>query len=99
MKGFVLDPFAEEDLKEAAHHYEAQVSGLGDDFLDEVFALIERLVSFPESDSRKTKTVRVARVRRFPYDVLYKIEKDLDRVFVLAIGDQRRKPGWWKTRL
>jgi toxin ParE1/3/4 len=99
MNGFVLDPLAEEDLKEAANHYEAQVSGLGDDFLDEVFALIDRLVSFPESGSRKTKVVRVARVRRFPYDVLYKIDTDLDRIFVLAISDQRRKPGLWKKRL
>lgn len=99
MRGFVLDPLAEEDLKEAANHYETQVTGLGDDFLDEVFAVIQRLIAFPESGSRKTKIVRVARVRRFPYDVLYKIEKDLDRIFVLAISDQRRKPGWWKKRL
>ncbi len=99
MKGFVLDPLAEEDLKEAATYYEAKVSGLGDDFLDEVFALIERLVAFPESGSRKTKIVRVARVRRFPYDVIYKIDKELDQIFVLAISDQRRKPGLWKKRL
>jgi len=66
MKGFVLDPLAEEDLTEAANYYESQVSGLGEDFLDEVFTLIDRLVSFPESGSRKTKIVRVARVRRFP---------------------------------
>lgn len=97
MRSFVLDPLAEEDLKEAASHYEDEVIGLGDDFLDRVYALIERLLVYPESGFLQTKNVRVARVSRFPYDVYYKV--DPDRIFVLAIMHQSREPGLWKKRL
>jgi len=99
MREFVLDPLEEEDLKEAASRYEAEVSGLGDDFTDEVYAVGERLVAFPESGSLKTKNVRVARVRRFPYDVFYTFEAGRDRIFILAISHQHRRPGLWKKRL
>jgi plasmid stabilization system protein ParE len=97
MMGFILDPLAEEDLKDAARHYEDEASGLGDDFFDRVYALIERLTVYPESGFLQTKSVRVARVQRFPYDVFYKIEHD--RIFVLAVLHQRRKPGLWQSRL
>jgi plasmid stabilization system protein ParE len=99
MREFVLDPRAEEDLKEAASYYESQTQSLGDDFIDKVHALCERLVVFPQSGSLKTKNVRVARVHRFPYDVFYAVEASRDRIFVLAISHQHRKPGLWKSRL
>ncbi|HKH45034.1 MAG TPA: type II toxin-antitoxin system RelE/ParE family toxin [Thermoanaerobaculia bacterium] len=97
MMGFVLDPLAEEDLKDAARHYEEEVRGLGDDFLGRVYALIERLTIYPQSGLLQTKNVRVARVSRFPYDVYYKVEPD--SIFVLAVMHQSRKPGLWKKRL
>jgi hypothetical protein len=57
------------------------------------------LLIFPESGLRKTKIVRVARVKRFPYDIFYTVEHERDRLFVLAISHQHRKPGLWKKRL
>jgi hypothetical protein len=37
------------EIREAATFYEGKVSGLGVDFLDEVDAAIERILSFPEA--------------------------------------------------
>jgi plasmid stabilization system protein ParE len=97
MMGFILDPLAEEDLKDAARHYEDEVSGLGEEFLDRVYDVIERLTVFPQSGFLQTDNVRVARVSRFPYDVHYTIEPDC--IFVLAVMHQSRMPGIWKKRL
>jgi len=97
MMGFVLDPLAEEDLKDAARHYENEVNGLGADFLDRVYAAIERLTVYPQSGFLQTDNIRIARISRFPYDVHYRIEPD--RIFVLAVMHQSRKPGLWKRRL
>lgn len=82
---------------DAARHYEDEASGLGDDFFDQVYALIERLTVHPESGYLQTKNVRVARVTRFPYDVFYKVEPD--QIFILAVLHQKRRPGLWKNRL
>lgn len=49
---FLTPAFAE--IREAAEFYENRVSGLGADFLDEVDAAIERILSFPEAWGKNT---------------------------------------------
>jgi plasmid stabilization system protein ParE len=99
VKGVAFHALAGGDLDEAFEHYESQVPNLGNRFIRAVYALLERLVVYPESGSAVTHTVRVARVSGFPYDVFYRIEVDRDRIFVIKISHQRRKPGLWKRRL
>jgi hypothetical protein len=41
--------------------------------------------------------VRAMAVTRFPYHVIY-LEVS-DRIRILAVAHDRRKPGYWKTRL
>jgi len=85
------------DLFESARHYDREVKGLGEDFIDQVTMLLRRLTQFPRLGTPVSRKVRVARVRRFPYDIIYTVEPD--HIFVLAIGHQHRRPGWWKKRL
>jgi plasmid stabilization system protein ParE len=99
VKGVAFHALAGGDLDEAFEHYEGKVHGLGDRFVRAVYSLLERLVVYPESGPPVTSAVRVARVPGFPYDVFYRIEADRDRVFVIKISHQRRKPGLWKRRL
>ena len=94
MKSFELQPRADRELSKSAGYYEEQVPGLGDRFLDDFMALMRRLVDHPRSGSIVEDEIRVARFRRFPYDVYYQIEET--RLVVLAITDQRREPGSWK---
>lgn len=94
MKSFELQPRADRELNESAGYYEGQVPGLGDRFLDDFMALMRRLLDHPRSGVVVEEEIRVARFRRFPYDVYYQIEET--RLVVLAIADQRREPGSWK---
>lgn len=96
MRGFRLHLLAQEDLQEAAGFYERERQGLGSRFLVEVERVIERLLLHPESAPRVSRHLRMARVGTFPYNVLYRIEDD--RIFVLAVFHQRRRPGYGRNR-
>jgi plasmid stabilization system protein ParE len=92
----IVNPEAEADLADARAWYEGQRAGLGDVFLDrvdEVFKLVQRM---PELYGKVFQDLRVARVRRFPYLVVYRI--DDDQVTVVAIYHASRDPRGWQRR-
>jgi toxin ParE1/3/4 len=97
MKPFELHPIAIEELIESARFYEERSPGFGDKFLDKFFALMERLGNYPESGSRISKRIRVAMVSDFPYSAVYRVERD--RIYVVAVAHQSRRPGYWKGRI
>jgi len=41
--------------------------------------------------------VRLCRIRRFPFAVVYLNEED--RISIVAVADQRRRPRYWIRRL
>lgn len=88
---------AEEELQLALRFYEQRRRGLGRDFLSEVRDVVDRLLRHPEAAPAILKGVRRAGVRRFPYDVVYRIKPD--SIEVIAIMHQRRAPEYWIDRL
>jgi plasmid stabilization system protein ParE len=66
-----LRPEAEEDLAEAATWYEAQLAGLGQQFLDEVLATLANLAEMPLMHAVIYRNTRRALMRRFPFGVFY----------------------------
>lgn len=81
---------AEAELAEAATWYEAQAAGLGQEFLDEFEAVMERLMRFPDAWTRVGARHRRCLFRRFPYAVLYsRIEEEIR---VAGVIDLRRDP-------
>ena len=97
MRQLVLAAEAEDELLRSARYYEQERRGLGDDFVAEVQTLAARLLEFPELGTIVIRDVRRARVRRFPYDLVYRIHQDL--LIIIAVMHQRREPGYWKNRL
>jgi len=88
---------AEGDLAEAFDYYEAQLSGLGHEFVATVEHQLERIVENPAQYQVLHRDVRRAVVRRFPYAVFYLVDAEV--VVVLAIEHQARDPEHWKQRL
>ncbi|MCA9727760.1 MAG: type II toxin-antitoxin system RelE/ParE family toxin [Candidatus Eisenbacteria bacterium] len=94
---------AEEEVFQAAAWYQERVSGLGDDFLNEVdhwFAvLVETPFGWPRwpRGPRLTSPIRRALLRRFPFAIAYQVFED--RVFVLAVAHTSRRPLYWVTRV
>jgi toxin ParE1/3/4 len=93
---------ADAEYREAARWYERRRNGLGFEFLDAVDVTLEQIVRFPEAGAAVPSVstelrVRRAPVGRFPYHVIY---LDLhDTIRVLAVAHDRRKPGYWASRL
>jgi plasmid stabilization system protein ParE len=92
---------AEAEAAEASRWYNARRPGLGDEFLVALDEALERIELKPELGSRppgvSSGDVRRMIMRRFPYDVVY-IELP-DRVQVLAVAHERRRPGYWIDRI
>jgi len=65
----VARPQAEDDLLEAAEWYDAQRSGLGDEFTEEIFNVFDALEENPLLHCRRhpTRNIRWRYSERFPY--------------------------------
>ena len=92
----IVNPEAEADLDEARAWYETQRSGLGDELLDCVREVFNRLRRTPHLYGKVFQELRLALVRRFPYAIAYRI--DDDQITILAIYHTRRDPSGWRDR-
>jgi toxin ParE2 len=97
MKPFRLLRVAERELQEAAEFYHHQSPSLGDRLIRDFLTLVERLGYFPESGPKLSRRLRVARLKDFPYNIVYQIEPY--SIVVVAVAHQSRKPGYWKGRI
>jgi plasmid stabilization system protein ParE len=93
---------ADAEYRLAGRWYEAHREHLGLEFFDAVDETIDRILDLPRSGSSVPRIPAERPVRRmavtpFPYHVIY-LEMN-DRIRILAIAHDRRKPGYWKTRL
>jgi plasmid stabilization system protein ParE len=86
------------EAAEAAEFYESRVTGLGSDFLVELETTITRILQFPEAWSQISKDYRHCNLRRFPFTIVYTIEKS-DEIIVISIFHQSRRPLSWKDNL
>ncbi len=92
----VVHPAALAELVETAGFYEAQATGLGFDFFQEVERILRILEDNPEVASVFDPPYRRYLCRRFPFAVVYRIVGE--EVRALAVMHQRRRPGYWKSR-
>lgn len=93
---------ADAEYRLAGRWYEGRREHLGLEFFDAVDAAIGQILQFPRSGAPVPRMpvelqVRRMAVMRFPYHVIY-LETN-DHIRVLAIAHDRRKPGYWKSRL
>jgi plasmid stabilization system protein ParE len=92
---------AEAEMAEAARWYETHRAGLGAEFLDAVDGAVTRIAETPQMRSMVPRisdvAIRRMPVRRFPYHVVYL--QLPNRLQVLAIAHDRRRPGYWVGRL
>lgn len=90
-----LEP-ALNEYREAIDFYNLQSEGLGNKYAAEIDNTISILKNYPEGYSEYTKHTRKAVVNVFPYNIIYSIYKD--RIQVIAIAHQHRKPNYWLKR-
>jgi len=88
---------AEDELLTEIGYLELRVPGLGRRFYSEVQRAENFLAEFPESAREVAPDIRKYPLRKFPFSLLYSIEKD--GVFILAVAHHRRRPRYWVGRV
>lgn len=83
---------AVEEMKHAYLYYESIREGLGERFLSELRKRYSEISEHPQSygfiDSKKS--IRDIKVRHFPYQVIYEIEKN--KVVVFSVFNSHQNP-------
>jgi plasmid stabilization system protein ParE len=97
-----FEPEADAEYQQAGVWYEGRRDGLGLEFFDEVDATIRRILEFPRVGAavpRVPPDLPVCRlaVKRFPYHLVYL--ETAEELRILAVAHDRRRPGYWGTRL
>ncbi len=91
-----LHPAALRELNEGATYYDGEELGLGSAFIDEVERALQQILQFPEACPLTLGPVRKKVVSAFPYSVMYSVLDE--RVIVLAVAHQHRRPFYWRDR-
>jgi len=95
---FEVRPEAQDDIEAAALWYESQRAGLGERFVSEVDALIERIRSHPLQFPLVEPPVRRGLLHRFPY-AIYFVSAEEGGGAVLAVLHQHSDPDRWRDRV
>jgi plasmid stabilization system protein ParE len=89
MRVVVLDNVSA-DLAETWAWYEAAQEGLGTEFLEEVYRMLDHIWLHPKSGTVYKRKYRQAFLLRFPYVIMYEIEEV--QVVVYAVLHTSRHP-------
>ncbi len=83
------------EVNDAVRWYEERSLGLGDDFFAKFTAAFDLIIANPEGQALwlGSRTVRRAKLTRFPYAVLYEIHPGKVRILCLRHDKQRPSYG------
>lgn len=88
---------ARRELLEARDYYDDLVYRLGEKFVIEVERCLNIIKTNPLDYPVVKQNVRKAVVIKFPFSILYRLEKD--NIYILAVMHQKRKPKYWVERI
>ena len=88
---------AKDELEAGVSFYDSEHPGLGYDFALEVRRLCRLIAESPTAGLELRPDVRRRILRRFPYSILYTVDKG--EVLIIAIAHQSRRPGYWNRRV
>ncbi len=93
----IFDDLANEEFNDAVEYYEFQIKGLGKRFKEEMIRALNTIKRFPEIGVVEEGDIRRYLLHKFPYKILYSIEKDY--LYIIAIAHMHREPSYWIKRI
>ncbi len=96
MKRVRLRAEAREEFLHEVGYYEAKRPGTGSRFRLAVDSAMQLIRRFPGAGAPGPSETRRVKVKGFPFNVIYRDERD--DVVVFAIAPDRRQPGYWLPR-
>ena len=93
---YIFYPEAVREAQEAREWYRARSEDAAQGFLSELSEAFQLIAANPDAWQAHPTGDRRFVMRRYPYLVAYRVFGD--RIAVVAVAHQRRKPGYWKGR-
>ncbi len=95
--GVVFHRLAAREYRSARKWYADRTAEAADNFRIAVDRAVSRISSQSESLPKLGPVYRFARVRRFPYVLIFR-ERSPESVMVMAVAHTSRRPGYWRGR-
>lgn len=96
MPTIIFHPEVALEIKASFEWYEAQVTGLGGDYLTELESAYEAIAQLPNTWPKFKQSFRHFLLRKFPYSIIYCPAND--EIYVVAVMHNHRKPEYWEGR-
>ena len=87
---FRLEDEANEELIQATAYLGKKSPNLAEDFLATITAARTQLLQFPHSGQKIGRNARRLLIKRFPYQLIYRVEADT--ITVYAVAHLKRSP-------
>ena len=87
---------AEFELNDAKVFFENEKEGLGSRFLSAVEAGVAQIQQHPNASPVILQDIRCKVLRTFPYSIMFSVKAD--RIRILALANQKRRPFYWRDR-
>ena len=92
-------PKAKNEFLDAIDYYESCSTGLGLEFVNEIYSTIQRIIQFPTAWSKFSENTRRCLTKRFPFGIIYQLLEDKDEFVIIAVMQVNRKPNYWRKRV
>ena len=89
-------PEADQELVDESLYIEQQRTGYGARFIA-AFEDARDLISMWPRIGRKEGRVRIRKIRRFKYNLIYVVRRD--SILIVAVAHTSKRPGYWSYRL
>ncbi|TFG19672.1 MAG: type II toxin-antitoxin system RelE/ParE family toxin [Promethearchaeota archaeon] len=89
---------AEDEMNASAQFYDHKAFGLGLDFLEEIERAIHLIAKNPEL-TPAIENIHKYNTRKFPFSIYYVYDTNEEKIIILTIAHQKRRPGYWKERI
>ncbi len=96
MKPVLIRPAAAADIEDAFEWYEAQRSGLGEEFLETLTSSLNQIAKNPQIYQVIYRETRRALLKRFPYSIFFREFPQV--IIVVACMHSHRNPTRWQSR-
>ena len=88
---------ARRELTDAIRYYHTQRVKLGDEFRDEAWETIQRIIIFPQAWHLMGGTIRRCQMQRFPYGVIYQPSES--EILIISVAHLHQAPEHWRSRV
>lgn len=91
-------PMARQEMNAAAIYYESKTRHTGWNFYEAIECQLQKIADHPLSYPRTIRNMHRAPIPRFPYHIIFELDDD-NKIHIIAVAHQKRKPGYWIKRL